>query len=164
VQLEIWHYLEFLVRNSRCSIFPPSRLLSHVDLFPEVTLRRMYVLIEESTQDGSLSTLSLSQSFMETGWIFHHFIGTPSPTRTSTQRIEPLVSLYNNENGGESEMKNQIKITRTTNTRMHMPLSLSNSNRSMRMEWLWMRGRCCSCSIVGWSSSCVFNVLDGGYS
>jgi hypothetical protein len=39
----------------------------HDDLFTEVRLRSTYVLVQESTKDGSLSTLSLSQSVMETG-------------------------------------------------------------------------------------------------
>jgi hypothetical protein len=37
------------------------------DLFLDVQLRRVYVPIEDSTKDGSLSTLSLSYTVMKTG-------------------------------------------------------------------------------------------------
>jgi hypothetical protein len=39
----------------------------HDDLFPEAPPQRMYVPIEESTKNGSLSTFSLSQMVTETG-------------------------------------------------------------------------------------------------
>jgi hypothetical protein len=43
----------------------------HDDLFTEVRLRITYVLVEESTKDGVLSTLFLSHSVMETDWVFY---------------------------------------------------------------------------------------------
>jgi hypothetical protein len=37
------------------------------NFFPEVQLRRVYVFVEESTKDMSLSTLSLSHTVTEIG-------------------------------------------------------------------------------------------------
>jgi hypothetical protein len=41
-----------------------------IDLFPEVRLWRTYVPIEESTKDGSLSTLSFSQTVTKIDGVF----------------------------------------------------------------------------------------------
>jgi hypothetical protein len=75
----------------------------HDNLFLKVQLQIVYIRVEEYTKDRSLSTLSLSQTVMETGWSCFTTIWILRPTDLHTKYLESLASLYNQENENGSE-------------------------------------------------------------
>jgi hypothetical protein len=103
------------------------------DLFPEVQLQRVYVPVEDSIKDESLSTLSLSYMVMKTRWVFLTIMGTPSPARTSTQNILSLLPRFTIKRMRKGvKWKSRIKDTRTHNSLLLKPLSLSNAKQIKR--------------------------------
>jgi hypothetical protein len=93
--------------------------------------------VEESTKDRSLSTLSLSQTIMETGWAFFSISGTPSPTRVSTHRIEASCFMVTTMRMWERVRNNQSLNFAALKCASRYVSKNTNRSNAVR-EWLWM--------------------------
>jgi hypothetical protein len=91
---------------------------------------RNLLLIEDSTKDESLSTISLSQMVMEIVWAFFSILGTPCRARASTQRIRASCFMFTTKRMWERVRNNQ-------NSNDHKTLQLSNALAAMSLKtWI----------------------------
>jgi hypothetical protein len=165
----IWYRIKHKQENKREGIerSKSQMKIKHTEhrwLFPELWFWATNDNIEESTEDRSVSTLSLSQMVIEADRVFLSFSEDIKSRKDLHTKHRSLFLVHYNLGMRIEERKKSSRIRAqelaTTQEYKALSLCLSNSNRSnAELVWLWMLRRCCNQCMNVWCSFCVFNVL-----